>query len=198
MFGVTLGGAMEAGYYRDKYLMFKSKVNVEKKDVFVIFETVCSGREHEFFYNPQDFYEDVPLISNYWRLQYFHPFRVFIWVTFFSGIILTPCLYALIYRRIWKQDKLAPGLSAEARQRRKNRNLVSMRFNLINWALDTLVLVLSAQLINRFVHVFFFLVNSCGTPVIYYLGIEDNRKQMKELYKNQFEKEETPDENANH
>ena len=119
-------------------------------------------------------------------------------MTFFSGIILTPCLYALIYRRIRKQDKLAPGLSAEARQRRKNRNLVSMRFNLINWALDTLVLVLSAQLINRFVHVFFFLVNSCGTPVIYYLGIEDNRKQMKELYKNQFEKEETPDENANH
>ena len=30
MFGVTLGGAMEAAYYRDKYLMFKSKVNVEK------------------------------------------------------------------------------------------------------------------------------------------------------------------------
>ena len=93
---------------------------------------------------------------------------------------------------------MAPGLSAEARQRRKNRNLVSMRFNLINWALDTLVLILSAQLINRFVHVFFFLVNSCGTPVIYYLGIEDNRKQMKELYKNQFQKEENPDEDVTH
>mgnify|MGYP001481272334 CR=1 FL=1 len=27
MFGVTIGGAIEAGYYRDKYLMFKSKQN---------------------------------------------------------------------------------------------------------------------------------------------------------------------------
>ena len=123
---------------------------------------------------------------------------MFIYIAFFSGIFLTPCLYALIYRRCRKQDRVAPGLSAEARQRRKNRNLVSMRFNLINWALDTLVLILSAQLINRFVHVFFFLVSSCGTPVIYYLGIEDNRRQMKEFYKQQIEKEEIQDENIRH
>ena len=68
-----------------------------------------------------------------------------------------------------------PGLSYNAKKNRRNRNLVSMKFNLVNWMFESLSTLLVFVNINRFSGLFYVLVMSCGTPIIYLIGIEENR-----------------------
>ena len=81
-----------------------------------------------------------------------------------------------------RQDRIAPGLSISARNARRTRNLVSMRFNMINWLLETVSTSLVLVGENRFFTILYLLVNSCGTPLVYYLGIEDNRREAREHF----------------
>ena len=68
-----------------------------------------------------------------------------------------------------KQNENVLGLSTLARVLRKRRNLVSTRFNMMNWLLETLSL--SLMIIetrrNMFTHIFYHLVNSFGTPMVF-------------------------------
>ena len=63
---------------------------------------VCMREEHEYFYNSEDFY--APKLSRslaeteYWNLPIKHPFLATILVCFYSGTILVPILYGIIYR----------------------------------------------------------------------------------------------------
>ena len=81
----------------------------------------------------------------------------------------------IFFRYRLKQDSSVPGLSYNAKKNRRNRNLVSMKFNLVNWMFESLSTLLVFVNINRFSGLFYVLVMSCGTPIIYLIGIEENR-----------------------
>ena len=81
-----------------------------------------------------------------------------------------------------QQDNRANGLSTAARTRRKRRNLVSTQFNMINWMLELLSLLPVIFQEKQIFTILYLLVTSCGTPLVYYLGIEDNRQKAKEYF----------------
>ena len=74
------------------------------------------------------------------------------------------------------QNKNTVGLSEAARAKRKRRNVVTMKFNLLNYLLETLSMVLTLAVRSYLVGLLQILVTSCGTPLVYYLGMEDNRQ----------------------
>ena len=74
------------------------------------------------------------------------------------------------------------GLSISAKIARKRRNLVSMRFNMINWLLETVSMVLVLIMKKPIFTNFYLLVTSCGTPLVYFLGIEENRQKAREYF----------------
>ena len=102
-----------------------------------------------------------------------------------------------------KQDENATGISSSSKVLRKSRNLVSMRFNMFNWMLEVVSVLLVMIGENPMLENFHNLVNSCGTPVvffykyffliltciylllIYFLGIEENRKLARIHFRRQ-------------
>ena len=36
---------------------------------------------------------------------------------------------------------------------------------------------------NEVIYFLYFVVNSCGTPLVYYLGIEENRRQAQDYFR---------------
>ena len=147
---------------------------------------MCTGREHEFYYNKMDFTEELNKSSNYFDLSPFNPFRViFNFIVLFGGNIGIPLLYGITYMFTKAQNKFATGLSDEAKQRRRQKNLVSIRFNLMNWMLESLMILMIIMTTKKMFQTTFILVTSIGTPLIYYLGIEENRKQIKDFYRQQ-------------
>ena len=87
------------------------------------------------------------------------------------------------FRFRYKHDSKVPGLSSNARQMRKHRNIVTMKFNMFNWILETLINILILSGSNRIFTILYILVMSSGTPLVYFMGIEENRKQAKEHFK---------------
>ena len=60
---------------------------------------VCMGKKHEYYYNTDDFYTSIATARRgLWNLPIYHPFHVTILACFFSGIVLVPVLYGIIYR----------------------------------------------------------------------------------------------------
>ena len=147
---------------------------------------MCTGREHEFYYNDMNFTEKTEKSSYYFDMSPMHPFRViFNFIVLFGGNIGIPLLYGLTYIFTKKQNKVAPGLSDEAMQRRRQKNLVSIQFNLMNWVLESVMILMIVTTTDKMFQTSFILVTSIGTPLIYYLGIEANRQKIKEFYRNQ-------------
>ena len=58
--------------------------------------------------------------------------------------------------------------------------MVTMKFNLINYLVETLSGILFLVVKNFFVDMLYLLLNCCGTPLVYYLGIEENRKRAEQ------------------
>ena len=58
-----------------------------------------------------------------------------------------------------------------------------MKFNMINWVLETLCTILVLMKVNRIFYILYLFINATGTPLVYYLGIEENRKSAKEYFK---------------
>ena len=56
-----------------------------------------------------------------------------------------------------------------------------MKFNMINWVLETFSTILVLMKVNRIFYILYLFVT--GTPLVYYLGIEENRKSAKEYFK---------------
>ena len=81
------------------------------------------------------------------------------------------------------QNERVVGLSEVAKRRREQRNVVTMKFNLINYLLETVSVLMSLLVKNFFVDLLYYLVNYCGTPLVYYLGIEENRRQAEEYFR---------------
>ena len=80
------------------------------------------------------------------------------------------------------QDNKITGLSNSAKIARKRRNLVSMQFNMINWLLESVSLILVMIWGNKIFNILYLLVTSCGTPLVYCLGIEKNRQKAREYF----------------
>ena len=74
------------------------------------------------------------------------------------------------------------GISLECRKQRKNRNLVTVKFNMFNWILETLSTFLVLIFRSRYIDILYVITLSCGTPVVYFLGIEENRRKVKEYF----------------
>ena len=97
--------------------------------------------------------------------------------------------YPFVYQRLHfvrfreKQNKTVSGISENARKKRKNRNLVTMKFNLLNWLLEIISTLMVLIDINRFFTLLYVVVGSCGTPLVYFIGIEENRKCVQEYFK---------------
>ena len=87
-----------------------------------------------------------------------------------------------IFRFRMGQDRKAPGLSSTAKALRKKRNLVSVRFNMINWVVESVSLILVMFGENLLFKILYLLVNSCSTPLVYYLGIEENRQMARDYF----------------
>ena len=158
---------------------------------------VCYGTMDEFYYNFENFYDETRG-SPTWNLPLSHPFHALTIICFFASMIVAPVGYLLIFRYLptcqlitqdstfrfrYKHDSNVPGLSSNARQIRKHRNIVTMKFNMFNWILETLINILILSGSNRIFTILYILVMSCGTPLVYFMGIEENRKQAEEHFK---------------
>ena len=55
-----------------------------------------------------------------------------------------------------------------------------MQFNMFNWLLETVSLILVYFSASMFITILYLLITSCGTPLVYYLGIEENRQLVRE------------------
>ena len=69
--------------------------------------------------------------------------------------------------------------------RRTKKNIVSMKFNMFNWVLETIVniLILIMRDNSKLSNCLYVLIMSGGTPLVYFMGIEENRKLAQEHFK---------------
>ena len=91
--------------------------------------------------------------------------------------------YLKIFRFRQVQNNKQLGLSERATISRKRRNLVSLKFNFFTWLLETAsisVVFLSAGDQAKILYIF---CVSCGTPLLYFIGIEENRRAAEEYIK---------------
>ena len=58
-----------------------------------------------------------------------------------------------------------------------------MKFNLLNWILETTCTIIIVLIKNPYSTVIYLLIISSGTPLVYYLGIEENRRQAQARFK---------------
>ena len=111
-----------------------------------------------------------------------HPFHLATVIMFISHILLIPIGYYRLFRFTERNNsKMAGSLSAMARIRRKKQNLVTAKFNFLNWLLEvvSLVVVLAGGY-GKVTSVLYIFLTSCGPPCIYFLGVEENRKAVKQ------------------
>ena len=58
-----------------------------------------------------------------------------------------------------------------------------MKFNMINWVLETIVNILILIDDSRLSTILYVFIMSVGTPLVYFMGIEENRQIAKEHFK---------------
>ena len=151
--------------------MYKSfKACREKSDLFYSMEESFPG-PWSWLYS-----------SSVWLLPVYHPFRLLNSISFFSSSILVPIGYIRIFKFRQQQNEQVSGLSERAKISRKQRNLVSVQFNLLNWMLDTVSLGL-VMISGEDYQIVYLLVISCGNPLLYLLGIVVDRKNTEQYSK---------------
>ena len=142
----------------------------------------CLEKRDMFYYNQENFSGTWLQSSSVWLLPAYHPFRLLNSVSFFSSTILVPFGYVMIFKFCQKQNSRALGLSERARNSRKQRNLVNVKFNLLNWILDTVSLGL-VMISGEDYQIIYLLVISCGHPHLYLMGIQEEREETKNYSK---------------
>ena len=75
------------------------------------------------------------------------------------------------------------GLSEEAKAKRKHRNVVTMKCNLLNYILESVSVVLMITVDDYFIDILYVTINCCGTPLVYFLGIEENREHAMDYFR---------------
>ena len=146
---------------------------------------VCVGRGHKFYYKDESFFDEWDLGSPVpiWRMSFTHPFRLITLTIFLSNTFLMPIGYIKIFRFRDLNDSKLAGLSVKSRISRKKRNLVTIKFNLFNWVLETFSILIVLVEFSNFVTILYLLINSCGPPFVYFLGVEENRQAAAEYFR---------------
>ena len=103
-------------------------------------------------------------------------------VSFLSNIILVPLGYTKIFIFQKTQNEKNVGLSQRASTSRKRRNLVAAKFNLFNWILETASILLVVVSSRDFQMLYIFCI-SCGPPLLYFFGMEENRRAAEDYIK---------------
>ena len=75
------------------------------------------------------------------------------------------------------------GISEDQRSKRRKRNLVTMKFNMINWMIETVSIIMIVIVPDDLVFTLYILLNSCATPLVYIFGMEENRKSAMDHLK---------------
>ena len=159
---------------------FSVTVNFKYSQMCIFNVSDCTNELHNFYYDSEDFYHEKVHGSPRWNLPLTNTFHALTLICFMGNIIITPIGYGAIYRFRKNQDNNVPGIRNSARNKRKNRNLVTMKINMINWSLEIITTLLVAILHPyRYFTLLYILVNSCGTPLFYFLGIEENKTMAK-------------------
>ena len=151
---LTLGLTFGAVYYMDQYTFYHN----------------CRGEKN------------MTAVTN-WDLPITHPFRLLIHGSFLGNLFVSPFLYILIFLfRRSKSQSHNLGINSKSLKARRRRNVVSARFNFLIW-LSELIIVLPYLNKNRWGEndtsvVLYLVLDSCCTPLLYYVGIESNRERM--------------------
>ena len=58
-----------------------------------------------------------------------------------------------------------------------------MKFNLMNYVLESGTMLLFGLVRNEYISILYFVVNCCGTPLVYYIGMEENRRQAQDYFR---------------
>ena len=95
--------------------------------------------------------------------------------------------YLIIYfacRFRENQDNRVQGLSHVSLKRRRNQNLVTMKFNMISWALDTLITLILVKFVNHISETVFVLIHISRLRLNFCIcgGILHMRGQLQEGY----------------
>jgi hypothetical protein len=158
---LILGLTFGCFYYREKYLFFQE----------------CMGQE--------GFYESVDYNGYLFHLSIFNPFHFLSVLVFFLHSLLLPVGYLAIYFFRKHHDSITSGLTDKSRNNRKNRNVVTAKINTIIWLSEVCsYLVMIPQ--GNFFFVLYFLVSGTFSPILYYSGIEANRKAGKDRLQEMF------------
>ena len=67
------------------------------------------------------------------------------------------------------------GLTKAAKTKRKHRNFVTMKFNLLSFVLEAASVILVALFRTYLPRLFYLIVNYCGTPLVHYINITTSR-----------------------
>ena len=147
---LTLGLAAGAFYYKEKNTFFQ----------------FCRGKTNL----KADIHWDLPL-SN--------PFRLFHLGSFLSNLFISPLLYIHIFY-FRRSNGQGLGLNDQTLKARRRRNVVSAIFNFLVCLTGNIFLVvfLMVGIEGRNV-VLYMVLESCCTPVLYFVGIESNRERMR-------------------
>ena len=126
----------------------------------------------QFYYNISDFYQTREF-GKMFKLNTLHPFRILNMIVFLIDPILVPFFYTRIYLFRKRLNEKQLGLGENAITRRKQKNIVQMKFHLFTWIWEssTIILIISRPDLR----LLYVLSISCGTPLFYFLGIEENR-----------------------
>ena len=117
--------------------------------------------------------------DHHWDLPLSNPFRLLHLGSFLSNLLISPFLYIHIFffRRSTGQSL---GLNSQTLKARRRRNAVSARFNFLVWLSANIFLCVFLMVgIDGNNVVLYMVLESCCTPVLYYVGIESNRKRMR-------------------
>ena len=138
----------------------------------------CIGQDFKFY---QAMKENTNLV---WLLPIYHPFHFISILAFFSYFLVVPAGYAAIYHFRRNQNQKIRGINEQTMMKRRNRNIVSTQFNFLIWIFETSgFLVLIPK--GRIVYIVYFLLVSCASPFLYYVGIEVNRRALKKRIQNE-------------
>ena len=140
----------------------------------------CVGRVFQYHFDVQDFLFDGREKGIVWILPFFHPVRVLCNLMFYSYIIIVPVGYFKIYSFTRNQATTVIGLNESSRLRRKRLNIVTTRFNLIIWILETVAPILFfLPLEIKLSWLVYNFVACCFSPFLYFVGIECNRLAVR-------------------
>jgi hypothetical protein len=161
LLGLVVGLTCGCFLYREKYLHFWA----------------CMGQE--------GFSKSQGYTGMHFLLPIYNPFHLLSVLVFFIHSLVLPIGYLAIYFFRKQQDSLTSGLTDKSRNSRKNRNIVTAKINAIIWLSEFCsYLVLLPQ--NNIFFVLYFLVSGTVSPILYYSGIEANRKAAQEHIRDMF------------